>query len=352
MDFIPNTGKDQAAMLERIGVRSAEELYEVETLGRKLAIPDGMAEQELKETVKGISQKNRDMPVFRGAGSYSHFIPAVVRHMTSRSEFYTAYTPYQPEMSQGILQAIYEYQSMVCDLTGMDVSNASVYDGATACAEAMAMAVAHSRGKNKVLVSKAVSPFYRMVLRTYAEAGDIKLIEISCPAGRTPDLNIDEKTAAVIVQSPNFFGIVEDVKNISAQAHERGTLLIQAISDATSLGLFKSPGEMSADIVAAEGQAFGIPQSFGGPYLGMMACRKELTRMLPGRIVGKTVDSEGKKGLSSHSRQGNSISGGRRRYRTYARMRRYACCLLLCTSPALGRISGMSQRRAHGERTC
>jgi glycine dehydrogenase subunit 1 len=228
-----------------------------------------------------------------GGGNYNHFIPSVIKHLVTRSEFYTAYTPYQAEMSQGMLQAIYEYQSLICALTGMDVANASMYDGATAIAEAAFLAC-HATNRKEIVVPTSVHPEYRKVLKTYAKAANIIVKEV---AYRPMLLQaMDNKTACVILQQPNFFGCIEEVAGLAEKIHAAGALFIVSV-DPISLGILKSPGEYGADIVTGEGQSLGNPQSFGGPGLGIMAVKKELVRHLPGRIVGQTVDHDGKRGF-------------------------------------------------------
>ncbi|MBU0757016.1 MAG: aminotransferase class V-fold PLP-dependent enzyme, partial [Nanoarchaeota archaeon] len=251
-NYIPNTEKEQEHMLEEVGVRDKAELYKDispdKLLKQLLDLPTPMSELELKKFMTKLSNKNcSDISVFRGAGSYNHFSPSVVNHIISRSEFYTGYTPYQPEMSQGILQAIYEYQSMICSLTGMEIANASMYDGASSLAEAMAVVLAAARGKkNTMLVSKAVHPNYRKVLRTYAEAGDVNLVEIESEEGTTsmPDLKdkLSEDVAGVIIQSPNFFGIIEEVEKLGKVVHENNADLVVNVAEASSFGLLKAPG--------------------------------------------------------------------------------------------------------------
>ena len=252
---------------------------------------------ELTKFMKCLSSKNKVTLSFLGAGSYNHFIPSVVDHIISRSEFYTAYTPYQPEISQGILQAIFEYQTMIAELTGTDLSNASMYDGSSALAEAMIMATSATR-KNKILISKAINPEYRAVVKTYAWANNKELVELPFEDGIT-DANIikniiDDDTAAVMIQSPNFFGCIEDLEEIKKACGV--AILVVNVGDPTSLGLLKKPGDF-ADIVVGEGQSFGNPMSYGGPYLGFMATKEKYMRLLPGRIVGKTVDADGKRGF-------------------------------------------------------
>jgi len=263
-----------------------------------LSLPPPLSEPELLEDLKTQSEKNRGASLFLGGGNYQHFIPSAVKHLVSRSEFYTAYTPYQAEASQGTLQSIYEYQSMICELTGMDVANASMYDGATALAEAALMSV-RLTGRKEIVVSSAVHPHYRQVLKTYCRAADLKVTEVPYDqeSGLTSsDWRPATGDACFILQQPNFFGNVESAEKLSALVHANGSLLIVA-ADPISLGLLKPPGEYGADIVVGEGQSLGNPQNFGGPGLGIFAVKKESLRQMPGRIVGATVDSEGKRGF-------------------------------------------------------
>ena len=267
-------------------------------LKKLLPLPSPLSEPELLEELEQQSEKNSVAPSFLGAGSYHHFIPSAVKHIVSRSEFYTAYTPYQAEASQGTLQTIYEYQSMVCELTGMDVANASMYDGATALAEAAFMAC-RITGRKELVVSSAVHPNYRQVLKTYCNAADLKLIEapFNLKTGLTTDAwRLTTDSACVILQQPNFFGNIETVSGLAEKIHSAGALFIVS-ADPISLGLLKAPGNYGADIVVGEGQALGNPQSFGGPGLGIFAARKEFLRQMPGRIVGATTDIEGKRGF-------------------------------------------------------
>lgn len=301
--YIPNTKDDEQRMLEVIGVDSIDDLFsdipEDIRLNRELDLKPSMSELEVANYIKKLAESNTtidNLTCFLGAGAYDHYIPSIVKHITSRSEFYTSYTPYQAEISQGTLQYIFEYQTLICNLTGMDVSNASLYDGGTAIAEAAFMASNISR-RNKVLVSKTVNPEYRKVLKTYAHLQQIEVVEIDEEEGVT-DLDqlknhVDDKTAAVIVQSPNFFGIIEDLETIGEIAHsQKRTMFITSV-DPISLGILKTPGSLGADIVVGEGQSMGMPLSFGGPYLGFMATKKAHMRKLPGRIVGETVDVDG-----------------------------------------------------------
>ncbi len=302
--YIPNTKQQQREMLEAIGVHSISDLFEAVPedvrLKRPLGLPAGLSELEVTKRLKALAKANvntEDYACFLGAGAYDHFIPAVVDSLLSRQEFYTAYTPYQPEISQGTLQAIFEYQSLICSLTGMDVANASVYDGASAMAEAAVMACSATK-RSEVLAAKNVSPRSREVLKTYARFKGIAVKEFGYANGAADlaaiESMISDNTAAVIIQTPNFFGIAEDVKAIADAAHRRGALL--AVScDPIALAILKSPGEAGADIAVGEGQAMGNPLSFGGPYLGFFAAKEELLRRMPGRIVGETVDKNGKR---------------------------------------------------------
>ena len=302
--YIPITEKDREEMLAQIGVSSVEDLLsdipsEVR-LKRELDLPERRSEIDMKEYFSTLSKKNgADYTCFRGAGAYNHYIPSVVNHVLSRSEFYTAYTPYQPEISQGMLQAIFEYQTMICELTGMDASNASVYDGATAAAEAVFMA-AEMTGKRKVVVSATVNPQIRRVVETYAKASGIEIINIGYKDGLTDicelKTKIDGETAGLVVQSPNFFGNIEPCAELFEIAHQGGLVTIMS-ADPISLALLKTPGELGADIAVGDGQPLGNPINFGGPYVGFMAVREKNVRRLPGRIVGETIDLEGKRGF-------------------------------------------------------
>lgn len=305
MNFVPNTASQQEQLMARIGIQAMEDLFtdvpEDVRLRRPLAVPGGMSEQELVKYVKDIANKNGSLEEYTsylGAGAYEHFIPSYVDQLLLRSEFYTAYTPYQPEISQGTLEAIYEYQTLVCELTGMDVSNASMYDGASAIAEAALMSCDVTR-REKVLVLQSMHPEYREVLQTYLPARGVEIVEVPYKDGYT-DLSaleaaLADDIAGVIIQTPNFFGGIEKAAEIVEMAHAKGALAVVAVNP-VSMGLLKSPGEYGADIVVGEGQAFGNPLNYGGPYLGFMACREKFVRRMPGRIVGATVDKNGKKG--------------------------------------------------------
>ncbi|MDF1580776.1 MAG: aminomethyl-transferring glycine dehydrogenase subunit GcvPA [Desulfuromonadales bacterium] len=309
MRYLPQTETDIREMLETIAVDDIEALFSAipaeVRLQRPLRLPEAMAESELLSELKRLAAANADPDrylSFLGGGAYNHFIPAVVDQLISRSEFYTAYTPYQPEISQGTLQAIFEYQTLICQLTGMDVANASLYDGASACAEAVLMAVRAARQRRKVLLSGALHPEYRETVRTYCQYLEIELVEVPFGADGITDRErltelLDAETAAVVVGYPNFFGVVEPLADFAAVAQAAGARLVAAVAEPLALGLFKSPGELGADIVAGEGQSFGIPVSFGGPYLGFFAARDKDVRSMPGRLIGETVDRDGKRGF-------------------------------------------------------
>ncbi|MDP2928135.1 MAG: aminomethyl-transferring glycine dehydrogenase subunit GcvPA [Candidatus Omnitrophota bacterium] len=303
MNYIPHTPEDIKQMLSTIGVKSIDELFKdipVTLRPKSFNLPASKSEFQVTQTLRKLAAKNATGLVnFVGAGFYDHFIPAAVDALTSRSEFYTAYTPYQPECSLGWLQAIYEYQSIICELTGLDVSNASLYDGGTALFEAMMMAVRHT-GRNKIILDSGVNLIYRTMLYTYTSNLSIEFVEIPVVHGQSCREELfkflDDKTAAVIFQNPNFFGAVDDHSDMVERVHKFGALAIASVYP-VSLGMLKTPGEMGFDIATGEGQSLGIPLSFGGPYLGFMAARSQLVRQMPGRIVGATVDSDGKRGF-------------------------------------------------------
>jgi len=301
MTYIPHTDADREAMLKAIGVDSFDDLFDAvpeDVRFPALNMPEPLSEKVGWE-VGGLARANvaaNDYAIFLGAGAYNHFIPSVVDHILRRGEFFTAYTPYQPELSQGTLQAIYEYQSMMCVLTGMEVANASHYDGATSLAEAATMANAHFRGKrSKIILSPGVHPQYRAVTRTYHQGNNLKFVGDKGNA-TIPDLvdMLDKETAMLVVQYPNFFGQIDDLKGLADAVHEAGAWLCMVV-DPLALGLFKSPGELGADIVVGEGQPLGIPLSFGGPYLGFFATRQKYVRKIAGRIVGETIDQDGRR---------------------------------------------------------
>lgn len=306
MPFIPTTDANRKEMLKTIGVSDFEELLEsvpeeVRFKG-ELDLPDPLSEYEVTKLLKEIADRNEHSGThvcFLGGGAYDHFIPAAVGHVISRSEFYTAYTPYQPEVSQGNLQAIYEYQTMIANLTGMDVANASMYDGASALAEAALLVQTQSR-REEILISKTVHPFYRKVVGTYCHRSGVVLKEVGTENGLT-DLGqlgdlMTEKTAGVLIQHPNFFGNLEEVEEIEKITHGAEGLYVVSV-DPISLGALKPPGGYGADVVTGEGQGLGNPLNFGGPYVGIFAVTKALIRRLPGRLVGVTVDTQGRRGF-------------------------------------------------------
>ncbi|MBU1026330.1 MAG: aminomethyl-transferring glycine dehydrogenase subunit GcvPA [Candidatus Margulisbacteria bacterium] len=301
MSYVPNSTQDKAEMLAALGNKSSEELFAnipaKVRLKKQPELPAPLSEPELLEELKSQSGKNRAFN-FLGAGSYKHFIPSAVKHIVSRSEFYTAYTPYQAEASQGTLQAIYEYQTMLCSLTGMDVANASMYDGATALTEAAFLACRATKRK-EILVSSAVHPEYRNVLKTYAKAAGFIVKEFSFDKNTGQTIlpqSLTANSSCLILAQPNFFGCLEDISGVAEKVHANGSLFIVSI-DPISLGLLKAPGDYGADIVTGEGQTLGNPVSFGGPGLGIFAAKKALIRQVPGRIVGQTIDVDGKRGF-------------------------------------------------------
>jgi len=305
MPYIPHSDKDREAMLAAIGVRSIEELFEdVPQHARfpELELPPALSEMEARWELEMLAEANlttADGPCFLGAGAYRHFVPAVVDAFLRRGEFYTAYTPYQPEISQGTLQAIFEYQTMICDLTGMEVSNASHYDGATATAEAVITAInVHRLKRRKVVVSPWVHPEYRAVVRTYTQGMGLTVVgdeDGKSGSAELADL-LDDDTACLVVQYPDFLGRIEDLSDLAEAAHAVRALLV-VVTDPIALGLLKPPGEFGADIVVGEGQGLGAGLNFGGPYLGFFATRMKHVRKMAGRLVGQTVDTEGKRGF-------------------------------------------------------
>ncbi|MCS7054662.1 MAG: aminomethyl-transferring glycine dehydrogenase subunit GcvPA [Thermoflexales bacterium] len=298
MHYIPHTDEERRAMLAHIGVERIEDLFTAipeKFRFPRLNLPAAVTEMEAMWELGALADANADVnhhACFLGAGAYNHYIPSLVDHIIRRGEFFTAYTPYQPEVSQGTLQAIFEFQSMMSALTGMEISTASHYDGATAFAEAALMAMAITQ-RPKVIISRAIHPHYRQVLRTYVQfRPNTEIVEAEL--ANSIDL-IDQHTACVCVQNPNFFGQLEDVGDLANRVHAAGGLFVTIVNP-ISLGLFKPPAEYGADIVVGEGQPLGIPLSFGGPYLGFFCTRREFMRRIPGRIVGETVDREGKRG--------------------------------------------------------
>lgn len=303
--YIPNTPQDEQEMLKAIGLESVDQLFEDIPkdvhLTEPLNIPSSKSELEVTRYLKGLASKNcsvSELASFLGAGAYDHYIPSVINAITSRSEFYTSYTPYQPEISQGTLQYIFEYQTLIANLTGMDIANASLYDGGTAITEAALMACAHAK-KAEIIVSAGVKPEARKVLKTYAHAQNLTVVEVELKDGVTDAAQLEslvsDNTAAVIVQNPNFFGVLEDLKGLGEIAHKGKKTSFIASVNPMSLAVLKKPGELDVDIVVGDGQPLGIPLQFGGPYLGFMATKKDYMRKIPGRIVGETTDLDGKR---------------------------------------------------------
>ncbi len=310
MRYLPHTQEEIDAMLAVVGRDSLEELFDSIPdpcrMSGEISVPAPLTEWQLDAHLAEIASQMRTTAghkVLVGAGSYHHYIPETVRALASRSEFLTAYTPYQPEMAQGTLQSIYEYQTLTARLLGMDVANASIYDGASALAEAMLMGLRINKKRKVVAISKAVHPHYRQVVRTYLQNSDFEVVELEVGADGRTDLadlaGLAEagEPAAVALQSPNFFGVVEDLAAAGEKIHQAGALFICAFTEPLTYGLYKSPGECGADIVCGEGQSFGLNRSFGGPGLGMFACRDKYTRSMPGRLVGVTVDRLGRRGF-------------------------------------------------------
>jgi glycine dehydrogenase subunit 1 len=298
--YIPHTEVERQQMLATIGVTTIEDLFDAVPASHrfpKLDLPKAMSEMEIVAEMSALADANEhanEFALFRGAGAYHHFTPSAVNHLLLRGEFYTAYTPYQPEMSQGTLQAIFEYQSMMCALTGMDAANASHYDGATSLAEAVTVALQVADKRNKIVLAHSIHPQYREVVRTYNQG---KLLHIT---GDEKPMSVaeltemvDEQTAMVAVQYPNFFGQIEDVAQLVTKAHQVGALVTFVVNP-LALALFKSPGELGADMVVGEGQSLGVPMSFGGPYVGFFAVKTKYVRKIAGRIVGETVDRDGR----------------------------------------------------------
>ena len=302
MPFISNTDEQRQKMLKEIGLTEKDLFSDIPEDLRcdRLNLPEALSEHQVRLEARKLAQKNSTGLInFLGGGFYDHYIPAAVRAIISRSEFYTAYTPYQPEVSQGTLQAMYEYQTAICRLTAMEVANASLYDGGTALFEAAMMAMRITR-RNRIIVDDTVNPVYRKMLRSYTSNLGIEFVETPWSEGLADREKIaaelNDATAAVIVQNPNFFGCLDDFTDLAEAAHRHGALLIVSVYP-ISLGIIKPPGEMGADIVTGEGQSLGLPLSFGGPYLGFMATRAKFVRNMPGRIVGRTIDDKGREGF-------------------------------------------------------
>jgi glycine dehydrogenase subunit 1 len=305
MRYIPNTPEDRTAMLREIGVSSMDDLLqpipEALRLKRPLDLPSGKSEWEVSRIMTGMAKKNlqaADLVSFLGAGSYDHYVPAAISAVAGRSEFLTAYTPYQPEVSQGTLQVIYEYQSMLCELFAMDAANASVYDGGTALAEAVLLAAGHTK-RNKILWPDSVHPHYRSVARTIAHPSGLEFVSLPMKEGKVAmdgfKAALSPDVAAVVLSYPNFFGVIENLEPMIKAAHEAGALVI-VVADPIAMGVLEAPGNWGADMVIGEGQALGNPQSYGGPYLGLFTAKDALLRRMPGRIVGVTKDADGRRG--------------------------------------------------------
>ena len=304
MRYLPKSDAERAAMLREIGASSIDDLFtaipEEYRLTRDLKVPRQMGESEIIDHFKAAAAKNANgYASFLGAGAYRHYRPVVIDALVQRGEFLTSYTPYQAEITQGTLQAIFEFQTMICELTGMDIANASMYDGSTGAAEAVMMAV-RVTGRDNVLVARTVHPEYREVMHTYAQHQGHEASEVGIRAGwprrsRRTGRAVTEETACVLVQSPNFFGVIEDIPAIAEIAHKKGALLIVSIAEAVSLGIVRPPVE--ADIVSMEAQSFGVALSYGGPYCGVLAAKEKYLRQMPGRLVGETKDTEGRRGF-------------------------------------------------------
>jgi glycine dehydrogenase subunit 1 len=311
MRYTPHTSADKERMLRALGLDAVEELYrhipKSLTARAKIDLPDGLTELAVSRRLGALAAKNAtatDWSMFLGGGIYHHFIPSAVDATISRSEFSTSYTPYQPEVSQGTLQALFEYQTLICQLTGMEVSNAAVYDGASATAEAVLMSRRiQPLGRRRVLISKALHPQYRAVVASYVKnLSDVRLEEVPFDANGTTDLEhlgarLDTESMCVVVGYPNFFGAIEDLASIKAVCAKAGAQLITVTTEPISLGLLKPPGDFATDIAVGEGQSLGVPMSLGGPAFGFFACQKRFVRSLPGRLVGETIDSEGRRGF-------------------------------------------------------
>ncbi len=302
MNFTPHTPEQIREMLDAIGVASVADLFAPIPLplrAKSFDLPPGISEFEMLDRLKELAARNGDVLPFVGGGAYDHLIPSAVDHLAGRSEFYTAYTPYQPECSQGSLQALFEYQTAICRLTGLDVSNASLYDGGTALAEGALMAL-RATGRKRLVVDAAVNPFHRAIVRTYLEDQPVEIVEVpavdACTAHDALSGEIDDRCAAVLISNPTFFGGIADHSGLAEKAHGNGALLVASVYP-VSLGLLKTPGEMGVDIAVGDGQSLGNPLSFGGPAFGFIAARKSLIRNMPGRIVGETVDRENRRGF-------------------------------------------------------
>ena len=359
--YIANTPAEQRDMLKTIGAASIEDLLvkipPKARLSRPLALPPALAEADLVRHLRALAATNADadrFACFVGGGSYDHYVPSPINHLISRGEFFTAYTPYQPEASQGTLRTIYEYQTMIAELTGMDVANASVYDGASSLAEAALMVHAVT-GRREIVLARGVNPLYRRVTATYCDGAGVRLRDAAGPDGAL-DLDaarklVTSKTAALVIQSPSFFGILEDIAAAAELAHSAGALLV-VVADPVNLGVLEGPGRLGADIVVGEGQGLGVPMSFGGPNLGVFAAKQALVRRMPGRLVGATVDRDGARGfvLTLQTREQHI----RRAKATSNICTNVALCALMATihlatlgKQGLRRVGELSTAKAH-----
>ena len=359
--YIANTPAEQREMLKTVGAASIEDLLvkipPKARLSRPLALPPALAESDLVRHLRALAAQNADadrFTCFMGAGSYDHFVPSPINHLISRGEFFTAYTPYQPEASQGTLRTIYEYQTMIAELTGMDVANASIYDGASSLAEAALMAHAVTE-RSEIVLARGVNPLYRRVVATYCDGPGIRLRDVPAPDGildlAAAGKLVTKKTAALVVQSPNFYGILEDVAAAAELAHAAGALLI-VVADPVNLGVLEGPGRLGADIAVGEGQGLGVPMSFGGPNLGVFAVKAALVRRMPCRLVGATVDRDGARGfvLTLQTREQHI----RRAKATSNICTNVALCALMATiylatlgKQGLQRVGELSTAKAH-----
>jgi glycine dehydrogenase subunit 1 len=361
MRYLPTTAQDQRAMLDTIGARAIEDLLvkipAKSRLSHPLALPPALAETELISHMRTLAAANADSDghvCFLGAGAYDHYVPSPIDHLIRRGEFFTAYTPYQPEASQGTLRSIYEYQTMIAELTGMDVANASIYDGASSLAEAALMAHAVT-GRTDVVLAGGVHPLYRRVVATYCDGPGVTLRDVAAPEGvldtAAAKKAVGARTAALVVQSPNFYGCLEDIGAAAEIAHGAGALLV-VVSDPVNLGVLEAPGRLGADIVVGDGQGLGVPLSFGGPYLGVFAAKNDFVRRMPGRLVGATVDHDGRRGfvLTLQTREQHI----RRAKATSNICTNVALCALMATiylstlgKQGLVRVGELSMAKAH-----